>query len=97
MVINGQEIRIFDSGYRFKDRYTLVINNDVFAMSDNPQNSAIGVFYYCGKFGKVPVGNGLIPSDTWGNELNNLEALHPEAVKYLHHYTGSDYQKNYFR
>jgi hypothetical protein len=39
-------IRIFDTGEKYADRYTVTINNSLYTMSENP-SSPRGVNMYC--------------------------------------------------
>jgi len=48
MLVNGAEVRVFDNGGKTLDRYTVIINNSIFAMSDNPEHPQ-GVNQYVGE------------------------------------------------
>lgn len=49
---NGTIIRVFDNEGRTADRYTIVINGDVFGMSDDPRSPA-GFNQYSGVVGEL--------------------------------------------
>ena len=50
-----KDVRIFDNGGETIDRYTVVINDSVYGMSDNPL-SPQGFNQYCGEANDFPHG-----------------------------------------
>lgn len=48
MIINGREVRVFDNGGKTLDRYTVIIDGSIFAMSGNPEHPQ-GVNQYVGE------------------------------------------------
>lgn len=74
MIIQGKKIKVFDNGGITVDRYTVVINGSVFAMSTEPFHPAYGFSQYCGE-----VERGYEPNENWGEEIHDASEL-PEKV-----------------
>jgi hypothetical protein len=76
MLIQGKEVKVYDNGGVSNDRYTVVIDNSVYALNAIPFHPSFGFSQYCGE-----VSGGYVWNEKWGHELHDISELPEEVVQ----------------
>ncbi len=76
MIIQGKNVKVYDNGGASNDRYTVIIDNSVYAMNETPFHPTYGFSQYCGELGSEYTWN-----ENWGQEIHDVSELSDETVK----------------